>query len=78
MFRLSKYELLTILFVVVSLNHLAKIVLWTRQNQHPVTINGMFLKFFGIVLLMKRFQLSERRENLKTESDLKYMPASNF
>jgi Transposase IS4 len=49
-----------------------------RMNGHPKVTKGELLKWFGILLLVTRFEFGERKELWSTKSRCKYIPAPNF
>jgi len=62
--------------------HLTRMVEWTNQNlekrsARPVT-GGEVLRFFGMLILMTRFEFSNRRSLWSKKSDFKYVPAPRF
>ena len=45
---------------------------------HPQTTRGEVLKFFGVLLLITRFEFGDRRDLWSTRSSSKYIPAAAF
>jgi Transposase IS4 len=49
-----------------------------QKNGHPKVTKGELLKWFGILLLITRFEFGERKDLWNTTSRCKYIPAPNF
>jgi Transposase IS4 len=49
-----------------------------RVNGHPKLTKGELLKWFGVLLLVTRFEFGERKELWSTTSRCKFIPAPNF
>ena len=68
---------------VFPMRHFTAIVSWTDANLQKkgvevLTSAGEVLKFFGVIILMTRFEFSKRRDLWKTESSFKYKPVAKF
>lgn len=76
---MTPYDYFTWMF---PMSHLAKIVTMTNANlilnNKGVTDASEILRFFGIIILMSRFEFGPRRDLWETKSDNKYIPATNF
>lgn len=64
------------------MSHLGKIVTMTNlnlvKNGRPVTSTSEILRFFGVIVLMSRYEFGSRRDLWATSTGNKYIPAPNF
>ena len=49
-----------------------------QSNGHPKLTKGELLKWFGVLLLITRYEFGERKELWNTEARCKFIPAPNF
>lgn len=63
-------------------NHLIHIVKLTnvlfKEEQQPSTIRQEILKFFGVLILITRFEFNKRSDLWSNEATSKYIPAASF
>ena len=77
--HLSPFDFFMYMF---PMSHLSQIVALTnlelQRRDKQLTTSGEILRYFGVLVLMSRFEFGPRRELWQTTSQNKYVPVPNF
>ena len=78
----NTFNALDCFMTMMPVTHLARIVELTNDNlldrSSSPTTTGEILRFFGVLVLMKRVQFGNRRDLWRRDSGCEYLPSYNF
>jgi Transposase IS4 len=76
---LTPYDYFLAMFPYVHLGEIARLTnVHLLQQKRALNSVGELLKFFGVLVLMTRFELGKRHDLWKTSPSSKYIPAQAF